>query len=151
MLRLCFSSYKKGTTMNTPNKEHSSKNDAVRIPLNKESSYEWWYFDGQSDDGTAFQLHFQCPAKSYINSKACVQIRIRKPNGMIISEELFVDDGDFYADENSCNVKIGKSTLHGGPSTYEIYITTGSLSAKLTYENHCQSLSGPDSSDSPLI
>ncbi|TWY26582.1 hypothetical protein FR992_27355 [Serratia marcescens] len=135
--------------MNTPNKEHSSKNDAVRIPLNKESSYEWWYFDGQSDDGTAFQLHFQCPAKSYINSKACVQIRIRKPNGMIISEELFVDDGDFYADENSCNVKIGKSTLHGGPSTYEIYITTGSLSAKLTYENHCQSLSGPDSSDSP--
>lgn len=44
---------------------------------------------------------------------------------MIISEELFVDDGDFYADENSCNVKIGKSTLHGGPSTYEIYITTG--------------------------
>lgn len=50
--------------MNTPNKEHSSKNDAVRIPLNKESSYEWWYFDGQSDDGTAFQLHFQCPAKA---------------------------------------------------------------------------------------
>ncbi|WP_241167124.1 hypothetical protein [Serratia marcescens] len=92
--------------MNTPNKENSSKNDAVRIPLNKESSYEWWYFDGQSDDGTAFQLHFQCPAKSYINSKACVQIRIRKPNGMIISEELFVDDGDFYADENSCNVKM---------------------------------------------
>ena len=102
-------------------------------------TYEWWYFDGQTDDGTAFQIHYQAPALDYIDQRPSVVIHLKRPDGTIAAGETFVPMDQYRASTQTCDVTIGENTLAGDLRTYELRIAAGALAADLTYVNQIPS------------
>lgn len=114
--------------------------DGMRIRPGK-STYEWWYFDGQSDDGTAFQFHYQAPAADYHDPRPSVMIHLRRPDGSIAATDAFADG--WRASTDSCDVTIGDSTLSGDLRSYRLHIVAGDLAADLTYTSEYPSWAPP--------
>jgi hypothetical protein len=98
-------------------------------------TYEWWYFDGQTDDGTAFQIHFQAPAADYIDPRPSVMIHLKRPDGTIAAGEAFVPMDQYRASTRTCDVTIGENTVTGDLQTYRLHIAAGDLAADLIYHS----------------
>lgn len=117
--------------------------DGVRT-YNTGNSYEWWYFDGQLEDGTAFQIHYQAPANCYYTPEPSVMIHLRRPDGTILAREAFCALPLYSSMQNKCDVKIDKSTLIGDLVKYEVNLFCDDITANLIYESEGQPVDGPD-------
>ncbi|KAF0106651.1 MAG: hypothetical protein FD146_2450 [Anaerolineaceae bacterium] len=112
--------------------------DGQRAPTGP-GSFEWWYFDAHLDDGSTAVIVFA--TKSIIEPRAPLtpnlSLTVTRPDGKKTAEFSLPPAGEFSADKDSCNVRIGpswaKQSVRGGRWTYSLHAKTASLAADLTF------------------
>lgn len=105
--------------------------------------WEWWYFDGIMDDGTAIVIQFFVKPVQEIRNKKdvpAINFQITLPDGTHHSSlPVFTAEQSFYGKEK-CDVHFGDSYFVGDLKEYDIFVApTDGISARL----HIDSLSKP--------
>ena len=103
---------------------------------NKPDALEWWYFDTQFEEGWTAVVVFSTkpmtrPGKEL---KPSAQIIIHDPDGKRMRIGAAMAPDDLQASSETCDVRIGPSTVKGDLNTYVLHAEGGGAAVDLTFE-----------------
>jgi hypothetical protein len=82
-------------------------------------TFEWWYFQGQFDDGSKMQITLS--TKPYFDNNGPLQpyyvVSITTPNGTILGGPTQVNTDEFKSARNTLNLTMGKTWVRGDLNT----------------------------------
>lgn len=108
--------------------------DGYRAAGAADSTFEWWYFDVQFDDGSTLVVTFS--NKPHTNPSGPLTptlLVIRQlPDGTRRHLEPTFPAEEFSAATDRCDVRIGASTVSGDLDTYQLHIEADDMVADLT-------------------
>ncbi len=86
--------------------------------------FEWWYFDGELEDGSKIAITFF--TKPYTNVPHSVapyiKFNLSNPDGTELAKILTFKPEEFKASKEHCDVHIGKNSFTGDLNTYNIHV-----------------------------
>lgn len=105
--------------------------DGYRAAKAADSTFEWWYFDCQFDDGSTLVVTFSNkPHTDPSGPLTPTLLVIRQfPDGTRYHVSPTFPASEFSASETRCDVRIGASTVAGDLETYDMHIETDDLVA----------------------
>lgn len=94
-------------------------------------NYEWWYFDGNLDDGSNLVITFQTKpfTAASLPLTPMVSFDFNGTDGENISKMCREDIINYSASGRQCDVVIGKNSFKGDLETYEIHVEIENLIA----------------------
>ena len=102
------------------------------------NEFEWWYFDCELEDTSKIVITFF--TKSYViptkGLAPFIRFNYSKPDGTEVARTLNFKAGDFSADKNSCDVKIGNNIFKGDLKNYNIHIEFEDYSFDIKLKNN---------------
>jgi len=108
--------------------------DGYRAAKTADSTFEWWYFDCQFDDGSTLVVTFS--NKPHTNPSGPLVptvLAIRQlPDGTRRHLEPTFGADEFSASTEQCDVTIGKNSVKGDLDTYEIHLEIEDLVADVS-------------------
>jgi hypothetical protein len=115
--------------------------DGYRAASAADSTFEWWYFDCQFDDGSTLVVTFSNkPHTSPAGPLAPTVLVIRQhPDGSRTHVEPVFAAGDFAAATDHCDVRIGANTVTGDLDTYRLHLEVDGLTADVEIERKAPS------------
>lgn len=114
---------------NLTHNETYSKGWEDRMMTNgEEESFEWWYLDGNLNDGSKISVSFHPATKDV---RARLLVGILWPNGDSYKKFLVVDGAEFSASKETCNINIDKNYLKGDLDDYFLHLDLEDLKADL--------------------
>lgn len=101
------------------------------------TSFEWWYFDTQLDDGSNIVVTFSTKPHTHPEGPLQPQILLihRTADGQSTKTTLEVPAEQFHADSGrdaACNVAMGPHTVSGDLATYSLHVETDDLTVDMT-------------------
>jgi hypothetical protein len=98
-------------------------------------TYEWWYFDVHSDDGTLIVIVFftrpmldpDAPARPYVN------VRIVTPDGVTRRVEAVTTAEEFRAARDRCDVAVGPNRASRDSTGYRLHVEIESVQCDLVF------------------
>jgi len=106
--------------------------DGLRVDP-KPGNFEWWYFEGHLEDGSAVVVTFF--TKSLLDRgsrlKPGVSITITRPDGQKLTAVRPIEPAEFSASKEHCYVRAGDSYVRGDLAHYELHARAGDLSVYL--------------------
>jgi len=108
--------------------------DGIRINPGR-GSFEWWYYDAHFDDGSTAVIVFSTKPLIDRNGplKPNVSLTITRPNGTKVTGFLGFPAGQFRAEKESCDVRIGPNWTRGDLHRYEVHFEGEALAADLIF------------------
>ncbi|TQK20736.1 hypothetical protein FBY40_3279 [Microbacterium sp. SLBN-154] len=105
--------------------------DGYRAAAAADSTFEWWYFDCQFDDGSTLVVTFSNkPHTDPSGPLTPTLLVIRQlPDGTRRHLEPTFPAGEFAAATDSCDVRIGPSRVTGDLRTYDLHIEADDIVA----------------------
>jgi hypothetical protein len=100
---------------------YESWEDSMRTNGGK-GSYEWWYFDAQLNDGSKMVIVFYTKPMTDVNKpiKPYATLNIDYADGTKM--ERYLPSDDFFASNETCEVRIGRCFLRGNLTEYKIHM-----------------------------
>lgn len=105
--------------------------DGYRAARVADSTFEWWYFDCQFDDGSTLVVTFSNKPHTTPSgplTPTLLVIRQHADGSRIHLEPTFAAD-EFSAATDRCDVRIGPSTVHGDLDVYDLHIEADGIVA----------------------
>lgn len=94
----------------------------------EESLLEWWYFDGNLEDGTVFALTWGVNKISADGSlRYPIEVTILQPDGKTYSKRVEFPAKVVTAASQGCDLKFGENTLRGENGHYKIHLALEDL------------------------
>jgi predicted secreted hydrolase len=108
--------------------------DGYRAAKTADSTFEWWYFDCQFDDGSTLVVTFSNkPHTDPSGPLTPTVLLIRQlPDGSRVHVEPTFSAEQFTASTEGCDVRIGPNTVSGDLTTYTLHVESDSLVADVT-------------------
>lgn len=108
--------------------------DGYRAAKTADSTFEWWYFDCQFEDGSTLVVTFSNkPHTSPGGPVTPTMLVIRQhPDGTRTHVEPTYGVDEFSAATDRCDVRIGANTVSGDLATYELHVEVEGLTADLS-------------------
>lgn len=108
--------------------------DGYRAAAHADETFEWWYFDCQFDDGSTLVVTFSNkPHTDPSGPLTPTLLVIRQlPDGTRRHLEPTFPASDFSASTETCDVRIGPSTVRGNLSSYDLHIEADDIVADVT-------------------
>jgi hypothetical protein len=108
--------------------------DGYRAADTADSTFEWWYFDCQLDDGSTLVVTFSNkPHTDPSGPLTPTLLVIRQlPDGTRRHLAPTFPADQFSASRDRCDVRIGASTVTGDLDTYELHLEADDLVADVT-------------------
>lgn len=110
--------------------------DGYRAAKTADSTFEWWYFDCQFEDGSTLVVTFSNkPHTDPSGPLTPTLLVIRQlPDGSGVHLEPTFPAEQFSASTESCDVRIGPNTVSGDLDTYTLHVEADGLSADVVIE-----------------
>lgn len=110
--------------------------DGYRAAPAAATTFEWWYFDCQFDDGSTLVVTFSNkPHTDPSGPLAPTVLIIRQlADGTRLHLEPRYEAGDFAAATDRCDVRIGPNTVTGDLDTCRLHIEADGITADVTIE-----------------
>ncbi len=110
--------------------------DGYRAAVEADTTFEWWYFDCQFDDGSTLVVTFSNkPHTDPHGPLAPTLLVIRQlPDGTRSHVEPIFPADVFAASAERCDVRIGPNTVTGDLDTYTLHIELDDFVADLTID-----------------
>ncbi|MFD1714510.1 lipocalin-like domain-containing protein [Amnibacterium flavum] len=108
--------------------------DGYRAAATADSTFEWWYFDCQLDDGSTLVVTFSNKPHTDPSgplTPTVLVIRQHADGSRVHLEPTFPAD-QFSAATDHCDVTIGKNTVTGDLDTYQLHLEVDGLTADVT-------------------
>ncbi|KAF0111766.1 MAG: hypothetical protein FD147_568 [Chloroflexi bacterium] len=98
-------------------------------------NFEWWYFDAHFDDGSTVVIVYHTKPLLLRTGplKPMIAITITRPDGQKLSSFPIYRPGQFEAEKDQCDIRIGPSRVHGDLHRYELHAEGSNLSADLVF------------------
>jgi hypothetical protein len=95
-------------------------------------SFEWWYFDALTPDGTVVVLTFYAkhPLDPRPGVQPLVRLHIQPAAGELMAIEIPVDPGQFSASKETCQVTAGGNSIESDGSSYRVKVS-GTVDGKV--------------------
>ena len=108
--------------------------DGYRAKATEDSTFEWWYFDMQLDDGSTLVVVFfnKDADRPHEPVSPSVLVIHQKPDGTRTRHTLPFPAAQFSAATDKCDVKIGPNTVTGDLNTYALHVEDEGLAVDLT-------------------
>ncbi|MDZ7577820.1 MAG: hypothetical protein U0904_06580 [Candidatus Nanopelagicales bacterium] len=108
--------------------------DGWRTARDVESTFEWWYFDMQLDDGSTLVATFNTKPSTHPSGplQPSVLLIYHGPDGSKIRVSQPCEESGFRAATEACDVRIGPNTVAGDLDTYVLHIDVAGVVADLT-------------------
>ncbi len=99
------------------------------------TSFEWWYFDAQFEDGSTLVLAWGTRDFNDLSGslKPYIQLTITTPDGRQRAEFPLFRPEELDASTERCDVRLGASWVRGDLHRYELHAEAGGLAADLTF------------------
>jgi hypothetical protein len=115
--------------------------DGYRAAKTADSTFEWWYFDCQFDDGSTLVVTFS--NKPHTNpsgplTPTLLVIRQHADGSRVHLEPTFPAD-EFSAATDRCDVRIGPSTVRGDLDVYDLHIEADGIVADVRIDRVARS------------
>lgn len=107
--------------------------DGYRAADAADSTFEWWYFDCQFEDGSTLVVTFSNKPHTRPGgpvTPTVLVIRQRPDGSRTHLEPVFAAD-EFTAATDRCDVRIGGNTVTGDLDSYELHLEVEGLSADI--------------------
>ncbi len=105
-----------------------SKDDAT--------TFEWWYFDVQLDDGSTLVLTYgnKSPTDAH-GAEAPIMLAIRQqPDGSSVKHTIGYDVSEYSASAEQCDVRLGPNWAKGDLNRYAAHVEVDGLTADVTID-----------------
>jgi predicted secreted hydrolase len=108
--------------------------DGYRAATSADSTFEWWYFDAQLDDGSTLVVTFaNKPHNDPAGPVHPTLLVIRQhADGTSRHLETAFDAADFTAARDRCDVRLGASTVRGDLRDYVLHVEAEDVVIDLT-------------------
>lgn len=108
--------------------------DGYRAAQAQDSTFEWWYFDCQFDDGSTLVVTFSNKPHTDPSGPITPTVLVIRqlPDGTKRHLEPTFAASDFSAATNRCDVRIGPNSVSGDLRTYTLHVETEDITADLT-------------------
>lgn len=98
-----------------------------------ESLREWWYFDGNLEDGTVFTVTWGVNKLSGADRPGYpIEVKIRQPDGEIYSKRVEFSAEQASAAVDGCDLRYGQNSLKGENGNYNMHLDLEDL--KMDFE-----------------
>jgi predicted secreted hydrolase len=110
--------------------------DGYRAATAPDTTFEWWYFDCQFDDGSTLVVTFSNKPHTDPHGPITPTLLVIRqlPDGTRRHLEPVFAADEFTASADRCDVRIGPSTVSGDLDTYTLHIEAEDLVADVTIE-----------------
>ncbi|WP_308465260.1 lipocalin-like domain-containing protein [Rathayibacter soli] len=108
--------------------------DGYRAVDAADSTFEWWYFDVQLDDGSTLVVTFSNKPHTDPSGPLIPTLLVIRqlPDGTRRHLAPTFSAEEFSAATDRCDVRLGASTVTGDLDTYELHIEADGITANLT-------------------
>ena len=115
--------------------------DGYRAHATADSTFEWWYFDCQFDDGSTLVVTFSNkPHTDPSGPLAPTVLIIRQlADGTRLHVEPSFPADRFAAATETCDVRIGPNAVHGDLDSYTLHVESDGLVADVTISREAPS------------
>jgi len=97
----------------------------------KNDSFEWWYFDGISNQGVKLVIIFNA---GNVTKQPSIFVNITFPNGESFTKNYSFPEDEFQASNRMCDVTIGKNRFSGDLENYQIYLDLEDIKSEINLE-----------------
>ena len=110
--------------------------DGYRAAATADTTFEWWYFDCQFDDGSTLVVTFSNKPHTDPSGPLTPTVLVIRqlPDGTRMHVEPTFPAGAFAASSATCDVRIGVNTVTGDLDTYTLHLELDELTADVTIE-----------------
>ncbi|MFF2050999.1 hypothetical protein ACFVU2_05300 [Leifsonia sp. NPDC058194] len=110
--------------------------DGYRAAAAADSTFEWWYFDCQFDDGSTLVVTFSNKPHTDPSGPLAPSLLIIRQlaDGTRLHLEPHYEATDFSAATDRCDVRIGPNSVTGDLDHYRIHIETEGITADVTID-----------------
>ena len=115
--------------------------DGYRAANAADSTFEWWYFDCQFEDGSTLVVTFSNKphtAPSGPITPTLLVIR-QQPDGSSVHLEPSYTEDEFSASTEGCDVRIARSTVRGDLAHYALHVEADGIVADVVIEREAPS------------
>jgi len=105
--------------------------DGYRAAKAADSTFEWWYFDCQFDDGSTLVVTFSNKPHTHPSGPLQPTLLVIRQlaDGSRVHLEPTFDADQFSAATDRCDVRIGPSTVQGDLDVYDLHIEADGIVA----------------------
>jgi len=110
--------------------------DGYRAANAADSTFEWWYFDCQFDDGSTLVVTFSNKPHTAPNGPLVPTLLIirQQPDGTSVHLEPTFAGTEFAASTERCDVRIGASTVTGDLEHYALHVEADGVAADVVID-----------------
>ncbi len=107
----------------------------------KKGTYEWWYFDAHTDDGSTIVIVFYTKPFTEIKKGLIpfISINIDRPDGTSIKKAHYEIVEAFSASGKTCDVTIGNNYFRGNLKDYKIHFEDEELTIDVSMHRTSES------------
>jgi hypothetical protein len=110
--------------------------DGYRAAKAADSTFEWWYFDCQFDDGSTLVVTFSNKPHTDPSGPLTPTVLVIRqlPDGTRVHLEPTFASDEFTASTDRCDVRIGPNTVQGDLDTYTLHVEADGIAADVTID-----------------
>jgi len=110
--------------------------DGYRAAKTADSTFEWWYFDCQFDDGSTLVVTFSNKPHTAPDGPITPTLLVirQQPDGTSVHLEPSFAEGEFSASTERCDVRIARSTVTGDLAHYELHVEAEGIVADVVID-----------------
>ena len=115
--------------------------DGYRAAKAADSTFEWWYFDCQLDDGSTLVVTFSNKPHTAPDGPVTPTLLVirQQPDGSSVHLEPAFGAEEFSASTERCDVRIGASTVRGDLDRYELHVEVEGIVADVVIDREAPS------------